>query len=185
MIKILNKLFCILKNIMLPLVLTVTIYIVTYMFQRLDKEMFGKDLLEFLSLLAPFLILIILSIVNYAANQKNVSNNFFYNITSFIVMLTISVFCYRALFDKSMILWHKYGYNINFNYFSDQIAAIKVMLYGLSIGNVLLMIEGYIKSDKEILIEETKKDNKNNQKNNPKDDYKNNQKSNQKMNKKK
>ena len=175
MIKILNKLFYILKNIMLPLLLTVSIYIVTYMFQRLDKEMFGKDLPEFISIVIPFLILIVLYIINFALNQKNVSSNLFYNITSFIIMLTIGVFCYRALFDKSMILWHKYGYNINFNYFSDQIASIKVMLYGLSIGNVLLMIEGYIKPE----IEEEKKEkyvskdiDKNNNKNNSKSNSK-------------
>lgn len=180
MVKILNKLFYILKNIMLPILLLATIYIVAYMFQRLEKNMFGEDLYEFIFIIVPYLLLIILSFINFTFYQKSVSKNFFYNITSFIIMLTIGVFCYRALFDSNMILWHRYGYNINFHYFSDQIAPIKVMLYGLSVANILLMIEGYIKLPKEEVKTVNKKNNTN-----VKKIYKNKQKNQYKMNKNK
>jgi len=147
MTKILNKLFRILHIIMLPILLIATIYIVMFMFQRLEKEIFGANFLEFLGVIFPYLLLIILNIINMFLKQNNVKDNLFYNTTAFLVMIVITVFCLRALFDQNMFLWHKYGYNMNFNYFSDQIAPMKVMLYGLSIANVVLMIDGYIKSD--------------------------------------
>ena len=147
MTKILNKLFRILHIIMLPILLVATIYIVMFMFQRLEKEIFGANFLEFLGVIFPYLLLIILNIINMFLKQNNVKDNLFYNTTAFLVMIVITVFCLRALFDQNMFLWHKYGYNMNFNYFSDQIAPMKVMLYGLSIANVVLMIDGYIKSN--------------------------------------
>lgn len=147
MTKILNKLFRILHIIVLPILLIATIYIVMFMFQRLEKEIFGANFLEFLGVIFPYLLLIILNIINMFLKQNNVKDNLFYNTTAFLVMIVITVFCLRALFDQNMFLWHKYGYNMNFNYFSDQIAPMKVMLYGLSIANVVLMIDGYIKSD--------------------------------------
>lgn len=162
MIKIINKLLYILKNIILPFLLVGTIYIIIFMFKRLEKDIFGANLMEFISVIAPFILLLIIFVINSILKQKNVSDNVFYNITSFLVMLTIGIFIYRALFDQNMYLWHKYGYNINFNYFADQIAPIKVMLYGLLVANILLMIEGYIKKDD--------KDIKNNQKINDKNE---------------
>ena len=147
MTKILNKLFRILHIIMLQILLVANIYIVMFMFQRLEKEIFGANFLEFLGVIFPYLLLIILNIINMFLKQNNVKDNLFYNTTAFLVMIVITVFCLRALFDQNMFLWHKYGYNMNFNYFSDQIAPMKVMLYGLSIANVVLMIDGYIKSE--------------------------------------
>jgi len=147
MVKILNKIIFYLKNIMLPILLMATIYIVCFMFQRLGKNIFGENLLEFLDVIFPFLLIIVLSLINIFLNQDEVNDNIFYNITSFIVVFVISIFCIRALFDNNMYFLHKYSYHINFNYFSDQIAATKVMLYGLSVGNILLMISNYIKID--------------------------------------
>ena len=146
MVKLLNKLLIILKNILLPITLFASIYIVIFMFKRLDKDVFGQNLMEFLAIVFPYFLLLILNIVNIFLKQKSVNDNLFYNATSFFVSITILIFCYRALFDKNMFLWYKYGYNIN--YFSDQIAAIKVMLYGLSIGNILLMISNYLQDNK-------------------------------------
>ncbi len=148
MVKLLNKLLIILKNNFLPINLLASIYIVIFMFKRLAKDVFGQNLMEFLAIVFPYFLLLILNIVNIFLKQKSVNDNLFYNATSFFVSITILIFCYRALFDKNMFLWYKYGYNINFNYFSDQIAAIKVMLYGLSIGNILLMISNYLQDNK-------------------------------------
>lgn len=157
MLKILNKFIYYVKNILLPILLIATIYIVMFMFKRLEKDIFGANLTEFLSVILPFILLLILLVINSILKQENVYNNLFYNITSFIIMITIFIFVYRALFDQNMYLWHKYGYNINFNYFADQIAPIKIMLYGLSFANVLLIIEGYLKKEKNKEIKENKK----------------------------
>lgn len=150
MTKILNKLIYILKNILLPLTFIATIYITIFMFKRLEKDIFGANLFEFLKVVIPFIILLILILVNSFLNIKTVKDNIFYNLTSFIVLITISIFCYRALLDQNMFLWHKYGYNINFNYFSDQIASIQVMLYGLSLANILLIIKDKLSVDKKV-----------------------------------
>ena len=150
MTKILNKLIYILKNILLPLTFIATIYITVFMFKRLEKDIFGANLFDFLKVVIPFIILLILILVNSFLNIKTVKDNIFYNLTSFIVLITISIFCYRALLDQNMFLWHKYGYNINFNYFSDQIASIQVMLYGLSLANILLIIKDKLSVDKKV-----------------------------------
>ncbi len=144
MTKILNKMFYYLKNIMLPLLMFATIYIVMMMFQRLEKEPFGANFGEFLGIILPFIVLIILLIVNTFLKHDEVRNSLFYNLVSFMVMLTIAIFCYRAMFDKNMVMWHRYKYNINFTYFTDQIAPFKVMLYLLSFSNVMLIIKGYL-----------------------------------------
>lgn len=157
MTKILNKLFYIFKNILLPVIFVGTLYIVIFMFKRLDKELFGANLMEFLKVVIPFILLIIFSLINSFLNIKTVKNNIYFNITSFLVMLVISVFCYRALFDQNMFLWHKYGYNINFNYFSDQMASIKVMIYGLSLANILLIVKDKLTDEKKEIKETTKK----------------------------
>lgn len=154
MTKIINKLLYILKNILFPVIFFATIYIVVFMFKRLEKDIFGASLMEFIQIVLPFILLLILNLITIFLNTKEVKNNIFYNITSFLVMLVISVFCYRALMDKNMFLWYKYGYNINFNYFADQVAPIKVMLYGLSLSSILLMIKGKIGEDKREDIKE-------------------------------
>ena len=150
MTKILNKLIYILKNILLPLTFIATIYITVFMFKRLEIDIFGANLFEFLKVVIPFIILLILILVNSFLDIKTVNDNIFYNLTSFIVLITISIFCYRALLDQNMFLWHKYGYNINFNYFSDQIASIQVMLYGLSLDKILLIIKDKLSVDEKV-----------------------------------
>ena len=153
MIKIINKILFVLKNILFPITFIATIYIVIFMFKRLEKDILGANLLEFIQIVLPFMLLLILNLITIFLNVKDVKNNIFYNITSFLVMFVISIFCYRALMDKNMFLWYKYGYNINFNYFSDQIASIKVMLYGLSIASILLMIKDKFVKEKKVLSE--------------------------------
>ena len=47
---------------------------------------------------------------------------------------------YRTFTDRNMVVMIRLGYDINFNYFADMIAPMHVMLYCLSISNILLMI---------------------------------------------
>ena len=147
MLKILNKMLLLFKNILLFLALIITIYIIMFMYKRLDKDL-ASNLMEFVSTIIPFILLIILNFLNMTLKQKNVNDNIFYNITSFLVVFTILIFCIRTLGDQNMYFWHKYDYKMNFNYFSDQIAPIKIMLYSLSVSNILLMIVNSIKIEK-------------------------------------
>ena len=147
MVKILNRLCFHLKNILLLITLFATIYIVMFMFKRLEKDIFGANLMEFISIVLPFLVFIIISIINLFHKHDSIYDNTFFNITSLITMLTIAVFCYRALMDQNMLFWHKYGYKMNFNYFADQLSAVKVMLYGLSIADIILIISASIKPE--------------------------------------
>ena len=160
MIKIINKVIFHLKNITLLFLLISTIYIVNFMFQRLGKDILGENLIEFIEVILPFVILIILDSINLFLKQEEVRNNTFYNFTSLFVVLAILIFVIRAMLDNNMYFIHQYTYGINFNYFSDQIAAIKVMLYGLSVGNILLMISGYIKTEDKIIESKKTKVNK-------------------------
>ena len=147
MVKVLNKIILFLKNVLLPILLIATIFIVFNMFDRLGKEPFGENFMEFLGVILPFIILLILNLINIFAKQTEVKENTFYNVTSLLVMIVICIFCFRALFDQNMYYIHKYSYKMNFNYFADQVAAIKVMLYGLSFSNILLMITNALKSE--------------------------------------
>ena len=119
MINLLNKFFFHIKNLILSIDLLATIYIIINMFRRLEKSAFGPNFLEFLEIIFPFILILILWLLNLLLNHKRIQNNTFYNITSFLVVCTIFIFCYRAIFDENMLFWHKYGYKINFNYFSD------------------------------------------------------------------
>lgn len=162
MIKLLNKLIFHLKNLILPIDLVATIFIVMNMFQRLGKDIFGSNLLEFIQIIFPFVLLLILWFINLIFKNESIKNNTFYNIVSILVVCTIFIFCYRAIMDENMLFWHKYGYKINFNYFSDQIGPIKVMLYGLSIADILFIISSMIKIDND--ENKSKKVNKKNNK---------------------
>ncbi len=143
MTKILNKFLLLLKNLLLIVALLVTIYIIAFSYRNLEKSI-SDNLFEFISIILPFILLLIVNGINIFFKQKEVNDNLFYNITSFMVMLTILVFCLRSLFDQNMYLWHKNDYKINFNYFSDQLTAIKFLLYGLSFSNIILMINNKI-----------------------------------------
>ena len=78
--------------------------------------------------------------INFVLKQKAVTQNIFYNLTCFLGLGVILFAIYRTLCDKNMIVMLRMGYNINFNYFADMIAPMKVILYGLSVSNILLIL---------------------------------------------
>lgn len=135
MIKMINGLFYGIKYLLLVLSFAMGSYIVLYMYQRLDKSF-----TDAIWLALPFLVLFILFAINMLANQKRVTSNLFYNLTCCLVFLVILFIEYRAIFDTNMIANSKLGYNINFNYFADNMNAIKIMVIGLIVSNLLLML---------------------------------------------
>lgn len=137
MIKIFNWILNVLKVIMLLVCFVLTFYIIIKMYQRLDKD-YAKSIFNFI----PFILLFILFCINFILRQKQVNQNLFYNITCVLVFSMLGFCIYRTFYDKNMIVLTRLGYDINFNYFADVIAPMKVLLYGLSVSNILLMIAG-------------------------------------------
>ena len=150
MVNIINKLFSFLKVILLLVSFVLVLYITMYMYYNLEKQPLGSDFMEFFSNLIPFVLLLIIFVINLVARQKSVNNSIFYNLTSVVVFAAIIFMGYRAMFDQNMVLWHKTDYHINFEYFADQLSQIKVMVYGLIGANVLLMIEGWLSKEKKV-----------------------------------
>lgn len=142
MISILNKLFSILKYILLASAFCLTFYIIVAMYDRV-----GRDLSEALELFLPFIILFILFFINLILRQKGITKNIFYNLTCVLALSTIIFIGLRSMFDTNLIFNERFGYGINFVYFNDNIQFIKLILYGLCIGNIFLIF-GYEKERK-------------------------------------
>lgn len=137
MIKMINGLLYGIKYLLLILSFALGSYIILYMYQRLDKPVFDA-----IYIAIPFIFLFILFAINMLANQQRITKNLFYNLTCCFVFMVILFIEYRAIFDTNMIANSKLGYNINFNYFADNINAIQVMVIGLIVSNFLFMLPG-------------------------------------------
>lgn len=133
--KILNKMFLVLKFLLLIGAFSITLYIILSMYHRVNK-----DIVEAVPIFIPYVLVLLLFFINVSTNQNNVNNNLFYNLTCCIVFSCIILIGLRAIFDKKMLLNEIMGYGINFSYFSDFITFMKIMLYGLSMSNVCFMI---------------------------------------------
>ncbi len=144
--KLLNGLFYFLKFLFYFSAFSLTLFIVVQMYQRL-----GKDIIDSFKIFIPYLLILILFVINLFARQKSVTQNIFYNITCTLVFVTIIVVGLRSMFDENMVLREQLGRNINFNFFDYFIPFMKIMLYGLSISNIFLMFTGK-KKKKEIEV---------------------------------
>ena len=133
--KIFNSLFYILKYLLLIAAFGLTLFILIRMNVRLDK-----DMMTILPELISFALLLILFVLNMIFRQSSVSDNIFYNLTCCLVLGTIIFVDLRSVLDTNMVLNAKYGYDIDFKFFDNFIAYIKIMLYGLSIANILFMV---------------------------------------------
>lgn len=138
MIKIINKVFSILKVLLLLVSFVFSFIIIINMYRRLEKNMMDA-IFNFI----PFVLLFLLFAINIIFKQKSVNNCFFYNLICCLVFGMILFSVYRTFFDRNMVVMVRLGYNINFNYFADMIAPIKAMLYILSFSNILLMLDGF------------------------------------------
>lgn len=136
--KIINIFLIFIKFLFLLISFVLTFNIVLRMYERL-----GKNYIESIPVFIPYIVLFLLFSINFIFRQKRVNNCIFYNITCCLVFAML-IFCgYRAMNDEYMLLYIRLGdYHINFNYYADIIAPMKVMLYLLSISNVILMFTG-------------------------------------------
>lgn len=133
--KIINWILLVLKYILFLGAFASSFYIVLNMYRRLNK-----DMIESISIFIPYAILLILFFINIIFRQKSVNQNIFYNLTCCLVFVTTIVVSIRSIYDTNMILNKIMGYNINFIYFGDYIMFMKLLMYGLSLGNILFMI---------------------------------------------
>lgn len=131
--KILNTFFGIFKYFVFFLSLSITVYIVLGMYQRVDKDIIESSII-FLS----YFILFFVYILNIILRQS-IRENIFYNITSCLVFVTTLVVGFRSILDTNMILNSIMGYNINFSFFSDYIPFMNILMYGLIISNIFFM----------------------------------------------
>lgn len=134
--KIFNYMFYGLKFLFLIGAFGLTLFIMIRMNVRLEKSM-----VSILPVFIPFVLLLVVFIINMIFKQKGVSDNLFYNITCCLVFATIIFVCYRAMFDTNMVLNEKYGYGVDFNFFDNFVAYINIMLYGLFIANIFFMFK--------------------------------------------
>lgn len=134
--KIFNGMFFGLKFILLVAAFALTLFIMLRMNLRLNKPV-----TTLIPTLVPFLVLLIIFIVNIIFKQSGVNKNIFYNLTCFLSLLTIVLVSLRALFETNMVLNAKYGYGIDFNFFSNFISYIKIILYGLIVCDILFMFK--------------------------------------------
>lgn len=135
MIKIINFFLSFLKFILLIIGFGVSFFIVLSMYNRV-----GRSIVSSFTFFLPFIILIILYTINYIFHQNVVTQNIFYNISSVLVFVVINFVCYRAIFDKQMILNEIMGYGINFSYFEDFMPFMQILIYGLIISNISFLV---------------------------------------------
>ena len=150
MIKVFNNIFNIMKVVLLLVSFIMILYIMMYTFHYTGKNAFGREFFEFFGILLPFILVLMLFIINYILKIDNI----FFNTASIIALLSIVFIGARTLFDQNMIFWAKDGYNINFHYFANQVVQIKSIVYFIFITNVLLIIEKNFNLKKEINISE-------------------------------
>ncbi len=156
MTKILNGMFYFLKFVLIVAAFGSSLYVLIAMYQRLDKNMF-----DLLKVFIPYIVLIIIFIFNIFLKQHSVTKNVFYNLTCCLVFATITLLACRAIFDSSMLMKLKTSYNVNFDFYSDMLTFINVMLYGLCIADIFLVLsDAKFKFGKKNKIQENSKNDK-------------------------
>ncbi len=159
MVRILNGMFYFLKFILLLVAFGTSLYVLIAMYQRLEKDMFNL-----IYVFIPYAVLLVLFIINMFFKQTGVTKNVFFNLTCCLVFFTIAFLALRSVFDVNMIYRWKNTYHINFNFYSDMLTFINVMMYGLCIADGFLMFSegGFIfkRKNKENKSLKEKKDKK-------------------------
>lgn len=132
--EILCKFFSFAKYILLIIAFGLVFYGVMVTHSRL-----GKPLSDSMDIFFPFLFVFVIFLANLFIRNKSISENLFFNFVSVLVFSLIILICYRSMFDTNMLLYHKYDIKYNPSFFSDNLSAIKVMLYMLGASDIILL----------------------------------------------
>lgn len=128
MIKIVNKILFYTKIILLLIAFTVTLYI---SFMKIDT--YNHSILSIIPIFIPLLLVLIVFIFSLFLNIGK--DSIFFNIVCVLVLLSIVIIDYRAIFDTNLIPKTK----INYQFFDISINRMKIMLYLTFISNILLI----------------------------------------------
>lgn len=149
-----SRLLGFLKYLLLVISFALVFYGIVVTYRRLEK-----DIVEAIPILIPFVLVLVVFIINIFIKSKVIRDNLLYNSISVIVFLSIIVICLRAKFDTGMMLYYKYGIDFNPAYFADNLSTIQMMLYTLAGSNVLFMLSTLFvdkKENKELKVEDEK-----------------------------
>lgn len=148
MSNILKKILTTLNVLLLVIAFFLILYINVYQCFYLKNNPFGRGFFDFFAILVPFVLLMSLYFINFINSHNIANNSLLYKVIAIISMITIIYISYRAIFDDSLILWHKTDYHINFEYFNNHVIVIKIILYGLGLVNIFFIIEEYLQKNK-------------------------------------
>ncbi len=137
--KIINKILFYVKVIFLLIAFVVTLYIML-----MKNDINGSSMLSLISLFIP--LLAVLTVFVFSLFLNNGNDNMFFNICCVLVLIAIIIIDYRTIFDKNIVSQYK----LNIIYFDGQIMHIKIMLYLIFIGNLMLVFKE--KKEKKIKI---------------------------------
>lgn len=124
-----NKILFYIKVILLLVAFTLSLYIMMMMYDR-----FGRGIMDLILLFIPMLLSLITFVVSFFFKDGNKS--ILFNVSSTLALLAIVIICLRALVDKNMVLNIKDG--INYYYFENQLRQIKILMYMIFFGNLVL-----------------------------------------------
>lgn len=141
--KILAKMFGILKILLFILSIMSVLFGILSTYSRLEKS-----LLDAISIFIPFILLLVIYIVNLIRRDSKINDNLFLNFVSCIVFTAIIVFGVRAKLDTNMVLYYKYGINYNPSFFSDNLTFVVSMLYCLIVSNFFLIVASILGKEK-------------------------------------
>ncbi len=128
--KIINRVFFYLKIVFIIVAFSLTLYL---MLMRMDY--FGKNLLSTIPVFIPLLLVLFVFILSFFLNRGN--DNMFFNIGCVLALIAIIIIGLRTILDKNIIA--SIGSQFNLGYFEYQIIKIKIMLYLIFVGNILLL----------------------------------------------
>lgn len=149
---ILIKSFGFLKYVFLIIAFGIVLYGIIVTYSRLEKP-----ITEAYDVFLPFALVLLVFIVSLFVNIKASTSKLLLNFVSCAVFIVTIVIGLRSIFDKYMLLYHKYQINFNPTFFSDNLSAIEIMLYMVFVSNVLLIIVGLLNKDKKVSLNNIQK----------------------------
>ncbi len=153
--KILSKMLNVLSFILMFASFALILIGILFTYKRLEKS-----LVEAINIFIPFILVIVLTVINMFNKKAKTSENLLFNFTKFLVFIVIIIIGLRAKFDTNMLLYQKYQINYNPNYLADNLSTIKVLLYCLSGANVFILFNSLLKEKKLIVKQEDIKEEK-------------------------
>ena len=140
MLEMINKILFFIKIILLLFVLTLTLYIMMCMY-----DYYQTGFLNMIAVCLPLILVLVIFVLSFFF--PNAGNHTLFNLASFLALIAILIIDCRSIFDKNMVLWIR-G-NINFYYFQNQMMQIKILSYGIFLGNLILIYQNKRKLKKE------------------------------------